>query len=93
MQTSKQIKPLLLFLLALLLGATLTHAKTELVLPQNQVVFSVEQSQRFYSLEKEVQPNIGFLKEKTKFVAVERVSGVNTFAFSERVAWKLSQDD
>ncbi len=91
MQLTKHIKPLLLFLLTFLLVATPTHAKTELVLPQKQVIFSVEQSQRFYSIEKEVQPNVGFLKEKTKFVAVEGVSAVNTFVFSERVGKVLAQ--
>jgi len=55
------IKTILFFLLAFLLGVQTTYAKTELVLPQNQVVFSVEQSQSFKSLEKEVQPNVGFL--------------------------------
>jgi len=34
-----------------------THAKSELILPQNAVVFSVEQTQSFRSSEKEVQPN------------------------------------
>ncbi len=91
MKFCKFIKHTVFFLLTFLIGATTTHAKTELVLPQKQVIFSVEQSQRFYSLKKEVQPNIGFLKEKGKFVAVEGVSAVNTFAFSERVGEVLAE--
>jgi archaellum component FlaF (FlaF/FlaG flagellin family) len=63
----KYIKQLLLFLLTFLLGTQTTYAKTELILPQNQVSFSIEKSESFKSLEKVIQPNIGFLKEKSKF--------------------------
>jgi len=73
-----------------LLGSQTTYAKTELFLSQNQVVFSIEPSQSFQSLEKELQPNIGFLKEKTKFVAVQSVSAQNTYNFSERVSEYLA---
>ena len=61
----KQFKYLLFFLLTFLLRAQTTYAKTALTLPQNQLSFSIEQNQNFNSLEKEVQPNIGFLKEKS----------------------------
>ena len=77
-------------MLTFLLGSQTTYAKTELFLSQNQVVFSIEPSQSFQSLEKELQPNIGFLKEKTKFVAVQSVSAQNTYNFSERVSEYLA---
>jgi hypothetical protein len=63
----KHIKHFILFFLTFLLGTQTTYAKAEFVLPQNGLVFSIEQRQSFNSLEKEVQPNIGFPKEKTKF--------------------------
>ncbi len=53
----KQFKYLLFFLVTFLFGVQTTYAKTELVLPQNQVSFSIEKTQSFKSLEKEVQPN------------------------------------
>lgn len=79
----KLIKQVFLFLLIILLGAQTTYAKTEFVLPQNQVSFSIEQSQSSKSLEKEVQPNIGFLKEKSKFGKSESISAQNQHEFSE----------
>ena len=84
------IKTILLFLLTFLLGAQTTYAKTEFVLPQNQVSFSIEQNQSFQFLEKELQPNIGFLKEKTKFVVLQSISAQNTYNFSERVSEYLA---
>ena len=42
-----------LFILTFILGTQVTYAKTEFVLPQNQVVFSIEKQ----SLEKEVKGN------------------------------------
>lgn len=79
----KQLKYLFLFLLTFLLGVQTTYAKMELVLPQNQVSFSIEKTQVFTSLEKELQPNIGFLKEKSRFVIFEGVSAQNQYKFSE----------
>jgi hypothetical protein len=61
------LKYLLLFLLTFLLGTQTTYAKTELVLPKDIVSFSIEKQQSFESLKKHLQPNIGFLIEKTKF--------------------------
>ncbi len=81
-----QLKYVLFFFLGFLLGTQTTYAKTELILPQNQVSFSLEQNESFKSLEKEVQPNIGFLKEKSKFGVSEGVSAQNTYNFSERVS-------
>ena len=85
MNILKSIKYIICFLLTFLLGSQTTYAKTELVLTQNQVVFSIEQNQSFKSLEKEVQPNIGFLKEKYRFVILQSVSAVKSYDFSERV--------
>lgn len=82
----KHIKYLLLFLLTILLGAQTTYAKTEFVLALKNVSFSLEQNQSFQSLEKEVQPNIGFLKEKYRFVVSENVPAQNTYDFSEIVS-------
>lgn len=79
----KQLKYVLFFLLTFLLGAQATYAKTELILPTKSISFSIEQSQSFKSLEKEVQPNIGFLKEKSKFEVSESVSALNTCNFSK----------
>ena len=77
----KHIKYLLLFLLTILLGAQTTYAKTEFVLALKNVSFSLEQNQSFQSLEKEVQPNIGFLKEKYRFVVSENVPAQNTYYY------------
>lgn len=77
--------------LTFLLGVQTTYAKTELVLPQNQVFFSIEQSQSFKSLEKEVQPNIGFLKEKVKFEKSESVFAQNNCYFSEYFVGYLAE--
>jgi len=74
----KQLKYIFLFLLIFLLGVQTTYAKTELVLPQKIVSFSSEKTQNFQSLEKELQPNVGFLKEKSRFVVSESVSAQNT---------------
>lgn len=86
MNIVKFIKHIFLFLLTFLLGAQTTYAKTELVLPQNQVSFPIEQSQSFipkaFGIEKEVPPNIGFLKEKSKFGMSESISAQNTYNFS-----------
>ncbi len=59
--------------LTFLLGEQTTYAKTELISPQNQVSFSIEQNQSFQFLEKELQPNIGFLtfKELSKLIHQE----------------------
>lgn len=78
---SQSIKHLLLFLLIFLLGAQTTFSKTELVLSQHQVSFFVNQN--LNNLEKELPPNIGFLKEKVRFVVAEGVSAQNTYTFSE----------
>ena len=79
----KQFKYLLLFLLTFLLGAQTTYAKTELVLLNSKGSFSIEQNQSFKSLEKEVQPNIGFLNEKARFGKSEGSSAGNQLAFNE----------
>lgn len=78
----KFIKQLFLFLLIFLLGEK-TDAKTELILPIKNTSFSIEKTQVFTSLEKELQPNIGFLKEKSRFVIFEGVSAQNQHKFSE----------
>ena len=83
MKLFKHIKFFFFVLLTFLLGVQTTYAKTELVLPQNQLSFSIEKKQSFKSLEKEVPPNLGFLKENFKFVAVQSVSAQNTCNFSE----------
>ena len=85
------IKTTILFLLTFFLGATQAHAKTELVLPLKQVVFSVEQTQKISTLDKEVQPNVGFLKEKSKFVGVECVSAVKPYNFYRSFVGNLVQ--
>jgi RES domain-containing protein len=74
-----------------LLGIQTTYAKTELVLPQNQVSFSIEKNESFQSLKKEVPPNIGFLKEKTKFEVYEGVSAQNQHDFSEYFVGNLAK--
>ncbi|QFZ53923.1 hypothetical protein FEZ18_03400 [Oceanihabitans sp. IOP_32] len=61
------LKYLLLYLLTFLFGVQTTYSETEFVLSPNQISFSIELTQNFKSLEKELQPNIGFLKEKSKF--------------------------
>lgn len=58
-------------------GIQTTFAKTEFVLPAKNSSFSSdsyrnEQNQGFKPLEKEVQPNIGFLKEKSRFLFPQR---------------------
>ena len=78
-----KIKYAFLLFLIFLFGAQTTYAKTELVLSQYQVYFSIEQNQSFQRLEKEVQPNIGFLQEKFRFVMSEGVSAQNNCNFSE----------
>jgi hypothetical protein len=78
------LKYILLFLLTSLLGAQTTYAKKELILSQNQVSFLFDKNQNFKSQKKEVQPNIGFLKEKDKFVAVQLNLAVNPHNFSEQ---------
>jgi hypothetical protein len=90
MKLKQQIKFIFTFLLTLLLGAQFIHAKAELVLPQNNIVFTIEQNQKINFLEKEVQPNIGFLKEKYRFVASESVSVQNTYYFSESFDERLA---
>lgn len=92
MKLLEHLKYLFFFLLILLLfGAQISQAKTELFLPQNQVPFSIEQNQSFKNLEKEVQPNIGFLKEKSKFEASESVSAQNQHEFSEYFVGKVAK--
>ena len=86
MNFRKFIKHIFCFLLTVLLGAQTTYAKTELIYPTKSISFSIEQSPNFKSLEKEVQPNLGFLKEKSKFGLSEGVSAPNTYNFSERVS-------
>ncbi|MFL0062373.1 hypothetical protein [Tenacibaculum maritimum] len=71
------------------MGVQGTYAKTELVLPQKEVSFSIQQNQIFKSLEKEPQPNIGFLKEKSKFVISEGVSAQNHCNYTEWNSYKL----
>lgn len=87
----QSLKYFFLFLLTFLLVTQIAYAKTELVLIQNQVSFSIEQTQNFKSLEKEVQPNIGFLKEKSRFVLSESVSAQNQHGFSEYFASDLAK--
>jgi len=60
MKITNYIKTILFLLLTILLGTQTTYAKTKLISPQNQIFFSIEQSQNFKSLDKEVQLNIGF---------------------------------
>jgi len=79
----KFIKHISFVLLTFLFGAQTSYAKTELSLPQNKIYFSIEQNQSFQRLEKEVQPNIGFLQEKFRFVMSEGVSAQNNCNFSE----------
>jgi len=67
MRFCKFLKHTIVFLLAFLLGAQTIYAKTKLILPQNGVSFSIVQNQSFRSLEKEVQPNVGFLKDFNRF--------------------------
>ncbi len=83
---SKHLKYFFLLFLIFFFGIQTTYAKTELIYPTKSISFSIEQNQSFKSLEKEVQPNIGFLKEKTKFGLSEGVSAQNTYNFSERVS-------
>lgn len=87
----KYIKHIFFFFLTFLLETQISYAITELVLPQNQVSFSIEKNQIFKSLEKEVQPNIGFLKEKHRFVASEGLSTHNTCDFSEYFVCELAE--
>ncbi len=82
----KSINHIFFLVLTFFLWAQTTFAKTELVLPQAQVSFSIEQDQSFSGLEKEVPPNLGFLKEKSKFGLSEGVPAQNTYDFSERVS-------
>lgn len=84
-------KYFILALLTFLLGIQTTYAKTVLVPPQTQVSFSIEQSQSLQSLEKDVPPNIGFLKEKAKFVIFEGVSAQNQYKFSEYFVEDLAE--
>lgn len=78
-----QPKYIFIFLLTFLLAIQTTYAKTELILPQKSISFSIEQNQIFKGLEKELQPNIGFLKEKARFVLSESISAQNTCNFSK----------
>lgn len=92
----KQLKYLIFFLLTFLLGAQFNYAKTELVLPQKSVSFSIEQTQSFKSLEKDLQPNIGFLfrkcsEEKTKFEGSEGFSVWKLNKYLERDAHLLGK--
>lgn len=87
----KFIKHIFFFLLTLLLGTQTIYSKTELVLTQNEVSFSIEQTQNFNSLEKQLQPNIGFLKEKSKFDESESISAQNQHKFSEQSLRYLAQ--
>jgi hypothetical protein len=82
-EITKYIKLILLILLTFILGVQTTYAKTELVLPQTQVVSSIKENQSFNSLEKEAQPNIGFLKEKYRLATSESFSAQNTCNFSK----------
>ncbi|CAA0158191.1 hypothetical protein NACSLCCMFF_120005 [Tenacibaculum maritimum] len=77
------IKYLFFLLLIFLLGVQGTYSKTELVLVQKEVSFSIEKDQSFQSLEKELQPNIGFLKEKAMFVTVQYSHTVNSYNLSK----------
>lgn len=83
MKFHKFIKHIFLFFLFLLLGIQNTYAKTELILPVRNISFSIEKTQVFTSLEKELQPNIGFLKEKSRFVIFEGVFAQNQYKFFE----------
>ncbi|MFL0091303.1 hypothetical protein [Tenacibaculum maritimum] len=66
-----------------MLGVQGTYSKTELVLLQKEVSFSIEKDQSFQSLEKELQPNVGFLKEKAMFVTVQYSHTVNSYNLSK----------
>ncbi|MFL0081331.1 hypothetical protein, partial [Tenacibaculum maritimum] len=77
------IKYLFFLLLIFLLGVQGTYSKTELVLLQKEVSFSIEKDQSFQSLEKELQPNVGFLKEKAMFVTVQYSHTVNSYNLSK----------
>jgi len=83
MRFHRFIKTIFFSLLTFLLGVQTTYAKTELVLPQNQTSFSIEQSQSFKSLEKQLQPNIGFLKEKYRFVILQSISAQNPYNYTK----------
>ncbi|MFL0100500.1 hypothetical protein [Tenacibaculum maritimum] len=65
------------------MGVQGTYSKTELVLLQKEVSFSIEKDQSFQSLEKELQPNVGFLKEKAMFVTVQYSHTVNSYNLSK----------
>jgi len=87
----KLIRYLFSFFLTFLLGTQTTYAKTELIYPTKNVSFSIEQSRSYKSLEKEVLPNIGFLKEKVKFGKPEGVSAQNQHKFSDSNCYNLGR--
>ncbi|MCF6183744.1 MAG: hypothetical protein L3J56_03800 [Bacteroidales bacterium] len=91
MKITTHIKSIILLLLTILLGAHPTHAKTEVILTQKQVVFTVMQNQNISPLKKVVQPNVGFLKEKSKFIAVQGSSTQNTCNYTERSSGVLAE--
>ena len=86
----KSINHIFFLVLTFFLWAQTTFAKTELVLPQAQVSFSIEQDQSFSGLEKEVPPNLGFLKEKSKFGISEGVSAQNQHGFSGSFGYNVA---
>ena len=90
MKIISYIKTILLFLLTFLLGAQPTHAKTEVIIPTCQKVFVQTATTQPSTLKKVVQPNVGFLKEKDRFVAKEGISARNKHVFSEGVVGALA---
>ena len=90
MKISYYLKYFFYFLLAFLLGAQNTYAKTELIYPIKSISFSIEKEQSFKSLEKEVQPNLGFLKEKRKFGLSEGISAHNHCNYTEWNSYEVA---
>lgn len=86
----KYLKYLFLLFQIFIFGKQISYAKIDLVLPLNNVSFSTELNQNFKSLEKELQPNIGFLKEKSRFVVPKSVSAQNQHKFFEYFVGNLA---
>jgi hypothetical protein len=86
----KSIKHIFFLVLTFFLWAQITFAKTELIYPAKSISCSIEKEQIFKSLEKEVQPNIGFLKQKPILVVSESISAQNTCNFSKWSSYDLA---
>ena len=90
----KFIKYIAFFFLTFLLGTQTSHAKTEVITQTYEQVFATVQPSQKTSLQKVVQPNIGFLKEKAEFVAVQLVFAQNSrFARSVDVASIIANEN